>query len=169
MDFAAVCGIGGRSVTETELPEVLRKGGDDLAKVLERKPAKDEKMLNGFQMVIRKERLSDCDEAGAKAREDADCVVDSAAASVFSGFPNVTVRPQDGYFIRDLKRDVVVCPAGNLMHRKCVKSNGYTRYICKASCRRCEHLRRCYGGKKKWKEIDFSEGAVLVRCRNWNK
>ena len=81
----------------------------------------------------------------------------------------VVIRPQDGYFIRDLARDEVICPAGNILHRKCTKSNGYTRYMSKASCSRCEAFRKCYSGKRKWKEIDFSDGALVVRCRNWTK
>lgn len=81
----------------------------------------------------------------------------------------VTVRPQEGYFIRDLERDEVICPAGNILHRKCTKSNGYTRYMSKSSCSKCEQFRRCYSGKQKWKEIDFSKDARIVRCRNWTK
>ena len=90
----------------------------------------------------------------------------AAAETYFFG---LDVRPKDGYFIRDLEHDLVLCPAGNLMRRKCSKSNGYARYMCKAACRKCRDFRRCYSGKKKWKEIDFPEGAVLVRCRNWNR
>ena len=79
------------------------------------------------------------------------------------------IKPEDGWFIRDLETDTVTCPAGSTMHKKCVKSNGYTRYIAKAACSRCGNFRRCYQGKGKWKEIDFAEGAVYVRCRNWTK
>ena len=79
------------------------------------------------------------------------------------------VRPKEGWFVRDPGTDTVICPAGNTMRRKCVKSNGYTRYIAKAACSHCEHFARCYRGKGEWKEIDFPEGAVYVRCRNWTK
>lgn len=74
---------------------------------------------------------------------------------------------REGYFVREFETDTVICPAGNTLHRKCTKGNGYARYMCKAACSRCEFLGRCYTGKRKWKEIDFSEGAVYVMCRNW--
>ena len=79
------------------------------------------------------------------------------------------VQFRDGCFVRDMETDTVTCPAGNTLRRKCVKSNGYTRYMCKAACSRCRDFSRCYQGKGKWKEIDFPEGAVYVRCRNWTK
>ena len=81
----------------------------------------------------------------------------------------VARNPEDGWFIRDLETDTVTCPASSTMHKKCVKSNGYTRYIAKAACSRCGNFRRCYQGKGKWKEIDFAKGAIYVRCRNWTK
>lgn len=80
------------------------------------------------------------------------------------------VSAKEGYFIRDLDTDTVICPEGNLLRKKCVKSNGYnTRYCCKAACHRCKSLKRCYRGKNRHKEIDFPEGVVFVKCRNWDK
>lgn len=79
------------------------------------------------------------------------------------------IRAEDGWFIRDLESDTVTCPAGKTLHKKCVKSNGYTRYMGKAACRECAYFDRCYRGKSKWKEIDFRENVVYVRCRNWDK
>ena len=74
---------------------------------------------------------------------------------------------KEGYFVRDLETDTVICPTGQLLYKKCVKSNGYTRYVRKAACSRCKALERCYGGRGKWKEIDFAAGAKYVKCRNW--
>ena len=82
---------------------------------------------------------------------------------------NMEIRAEDGWFIRDPVTDTVTCPAGKTLRKKCVKSNGYTRYIGKAACRKCEFFSRCYHGKGKWKEIDFAQGAIYVRCWNWNK
>lgn len=150
-----------------------------MAEVLEQEKKTEEAALPAFQVVIKGTRRNAQEASpGAAAEKDAqkadpavvkaaaNAVPDPAPVEYFSG---IHVRAQDGYFIRDLEHDLVLCPAGNLMRRKCSKSNGYTRYMCKAACRKCRDFRRCYSGKKKWKEIDFPEGAVLVRCRNWNR
>lgn len=81
----------------------------------------------------------------------------------------ISVRPEDGYFVRDLGSDTVTCPAGNTLRRKCTKSNGYARYSCKSACYRCSELYRCYRGKGHHKEVDFFDGAMFVKCRNWMK
>lgn len=77
------------------------------------------------------------------------------------------IKPENGYFIRDFETDTVICPAGATLTRKCTKSNGYIRYMKKAACSHCNVFRKCYGGKGKWKEIDFPDGAEYVACRNW--
>ena len=77
------------------------------------------------------------------------------------------IKPEKGYFVRDFKTDTVVCPSGAILRKKCKKSNGYTRYMNKSACSRCESFNRCYHGKRNWKEIDFPEGAHYVMCRNW--
>lgn len=79
------------------------------------------------------------------------------------------VEWKEGYFVRDLETNTVICPAGEILGQKCKKTNGYTRYMCKSACYSCKDFRRCYGGSGKWKEIDFAEGAVFVRCRNWDR
>ena len=79
------------------------------------------------------------------------------------------IKPENGYFIRNLETDKVICPAGAVLTRKCTKKNGYVRYMRKAACSRCELFHRCYKGNGKWKEIDFPSDTVYVKCRNWDK
>ena len=76
-------------------------------------------------------------------------------------------KVKEGFFVRDFESGTVICPAGYVLYKKCVKKNGYTRYMRKAACSRCDQFKRCYSGKMKWKEIDFPEGAACVSCKNW--
>ena len=86
-----------------------------------------------------------------------------------TGTVELVIRPEDGYFILDSIAGTVTCPAGKTLNKKCNKSNGYTRYMSKAACSHCLYLSRCYRGSGRWKEIDFPDGALFVKCRNWSK
>lgn len=72
-----------------------------------------------------------------------------------------------GFFVRDAERNLVVCPAGELLRQKSVKRNGNVRYANKLACRRCPHKERCISGKGKWKEVDFPKDVLEKPCRKW--
>ena len=72
-----------------------------------------------------------------------------------------------GFFVRDAGRNLVVCPAGELLRQKSVKRNGNIRYANKLACRRCPHGGRCIEGKGKWKEVDFPKDVLEKPCRKW--
>lgn len=66
----------------------------------------------------------------------------------------------EGYFIRDLTKDVVYCPGGALLRAKSAKKNGEVRYCNKLACTNCK--RRCT--KSKYKEVDFKSGDTQIAC-----
>lgn len=78
-------------------------------------------------------------------------------------------RASEGYFVRDPERNLVYCPAGQILRQKCIKKSGDIRYANKFACRRCPHRNKCYKGKNEWKEIDFNKDTLEKPCRDWLK
>ena len=82
-------------------------------------------------------------------------------------------RAAEGFFVRDAERNLVVCPAGELLRQKSVKRSGDIRYANKLACRRCAHKERCIeckgGLKGRWKEVDFPKDALEKPCRKWGE
>ena len=76
-------------------------------------------------------------------------------------------RAAEGLFVRDAGRNLVVCPAGELLRQKSVKRNGNIRYANKLACRRCPDKGRCISGNGKWKEVDFPKDVLEKPCRKW--
>ena len=72
-----------------------------------------------------------------------------------------------GFFVRDIVKDRVYCPAKKILRKKSVKANGATRYVNKLECTKCEARKSGYCTKSKVKEIDFPEHATIKRCQNW--
>ena len=61
-------------------------------------------------------------------------------------------RAAEGYFIRDLEKDRVYCPTGEILRKKSTRKNGDIRYA-----------------NKIWKEVDFPENVREMRNINWLK
>lgn len=78
-------------------------------------------------------------------------------------------RAKEGYFVRDPERELVYCPAGEILRQKCVKKNGNIRYANKTACRHCPFRNKCYKGRNEWKEIDFTKDTLEKPCRDWLK
>ncbi|MBQ3905512.1 MAG: transposase [Lachnospiraceae bacterium] len=76
-------------------------------------------------------------------------------------------RAAEGFFVRDPERDLVYCPAGNTLRKKCIKSNGATRYANKHVCTNCPFRDRCVRNKgiTKWKEIDFGKDRLEIKAK----
>ena len=99
---------------------------------------------------------------------------DSSDEAVSAGSPYGTeeemkARAAEGYFVRDPERNLVHCPAGQILRQKCIKKNGNIRYANKSACRRCPYRNKCYKGKNEWKEIDFNKDTLEKPCRDWLK
>jgi transposase len=77
----------------------------------------------------------------------------------------LVVKAKEGFFVRDITRDRVYCPAENILRAKSVKKNGATRYYNKLACSVCK--KKCT--KSKWKEIDFMPGKTIIACKAFGK
>ncbi len=74
---------------------------------------------------------------------------------------------KEGFFVRDPERNLVYCPAGEILRQKCIKKNGNIRYANKNACRQCKYRNKCHKGKNEWKEIDFTKDQLKKPCRDW--
>ena len=78
-------------------------------------------------------------------------------------------KAKEGYFVRDPERNLVYCPAGEILRQKSIKKNGNIRYANKNACRHCQNRNKCYKGKGEWKEIDFTKDQLQKPCKEWLK
>lgn len=76
-------------------------------------------------------------------------------------------RAAEGMFVRDLDKDRVYCPTGEVLRRKSVKKNGTVRYANKMACKSCDYKSMCT--KSPWKEVDFPDNVTEARNMNWIK
>ena len=76
-------------------------------------------------------------------------------------------RAKEGYFVRDPERNVVYCPAGEVLRQKSVKKNGEIHYANKMACKYCQYRNRCYRGKGDFKEVSFNKDGLERENRNW--
>lgn len=89
--------------------------------------------------------------------------------SVYGTDEEMLARAKEGYFVRDPEKNLVYCPAGEILRQKCIKKNGNIRYANKNACRHCLNRNKCYKGKSEWKEIDFTKDCLEKPCRDWLK
>lgn len=96
-------------------------------------------------------------------------VVDEKAerTSVYGTPEEMQEKAETGYFVRDPERNLVYCPAGEILRQKCIKKNGNIRYANKNACRHCKNRNKCYKGKNDWKEIDFTKDQLEKPCKDW--
>lgn len=90
-----------------------------------------------------------------------------APVSVYGSEEEMEARAKEGYFVRDPERNLVYCPAGEILRQKCIKKNGNIRYANKNACRHCKNRNKCCKGKSEWKEIDFSKDKLEKPCVGW--
>lgn len=76
-------------------------------------------------------------------------------------------RAKEGYFVRDPERNLVYCPAGEILRQKSIKKNGNIRYANKNACKHCKNRNKCYKGKGEWKEIDFTKDTLEKPSKEW--
>lgn len=91
------------------------------------------------------------------------------AESIYGTPEEMAERAKEGYFVRDPERNLVYCPAGEILRQKCIKKNGNIRYANKNACKHCPNRNKCYRGKGEWKEIDFTKDTLEKPCKEWLK
>lgn len=89
------------------------------------------------------------------------------AKPVYGTSEEMQERAKEGYFVRDPERNLVYCPAGEILRQKCIKKNGNIRYANKNACKNCPNRNKCYKGKGEWKEIDFTKDTLEKPCKEW--
>jgi len=90
-----------------------------------------------------------------------------SSSSLYGTEEEMIARAAEGYFVRDPERNLVYCPAGQVLRQKCIKKSGDIRYANKTACRHCPYRNKCYKGKNEWKEIDFNKDTLEKPCRDW--
>ena len=90
-----------------------------------------------------------------------------AAITPYGSGEEMKERAREGYFVRNPERNLVYCPAGEVLRQKSIKKNGNIRYANKTVCRHCKNRDKCYKGKNEWKEIDFNKDTLEKPCKDW--
>lgn len=78
-------------------------------------------------------------------------------------------RATEGYFVRNIDKNIVYCPSGNILKKKWVRENGSIAYINKSACRQCQYIELCCNGKTKYKEVQFAPEIVEKPYDKWIK
>jgi transposase len=69
-------------------------------------------------------------------------------------------KAREGFFVRNVERDLVYCPGGEILRLKSNKRSGAARYCNKLACKECQD--KCTDSK--FKEVDFLPGDTMVSC-----
>lgn len=86
----------------------------------------------------------------------------------FKGKDEMINKAKEGYFVRDVERNLVYCPSGESLRKCSIKSNGNIRYRNKFACKNCQYKNICFSNKSKWKDIDFSKDTI-VKPAKWKQ
>ena len=86
----------------------------------------------------------------------------------FKGKDEMINKAKEGYFVRDVERNMVYCPSGESLRKCSIKSNGNIRYRNKFACKNCQYKNICFSNKSKWKDIDFSKDTI-VKAARWKQ
>lgn len=96
---------------------------------------------------------------------------DAPAPSPRMSEGQMRARAAEGRFVRDPDRDLVFCPAGNVLRRKSERPGGSVRYCNKLACRGCPRLAGCRkgsSGKYPFKVVEFADKQLEKPCRGWS-
>lgn len=74
-------------------------------------------------------------------------------------------RALEGYFVRDLERNIVYCPGGYTLRPKSFRRNGSVVYSNRVVCRNCRIRNLCNGTKGPFKEVEFSKDSLEKPCK----
>lgn len=71
----------------------------------------------------------------------------------------------EGFFVRDVERNLVYCPQGCILRQKSIKRNGNIRYCNRLACKHCKN--KCTTAK--FKEADFNKDCLIKPRRGQGK
>lgn len=89
--------------------------------------------------------------------------------SPFKDEEEMRCKAAEGYFVRDPDRNIVICPAGEILRQNTVTKKDRIRYINKLACRKCPYRSKCYQGKKGFKEVEFHKDEFVKPNGRWQK
>jgi transposase len=96
--------------------------------------------------------------------------VENAAGTPYGTDEEMMERAKEGYFVRDPEKNLVYCPAGEILRQKSIRKDGtIIRYSNKSACRHCKNRNKCYKGQNEWKEVDFTKDKLEKPCKDWLK
>ena len=72
-----------------------------------------------------------------------------------------------GYYVRDILRGRVYCPAGETLRKKSIKKDGGIRYSNKTTCRKCSYRLAGFCTKSDFKVVEFADKKYIAKCTNW--
>lgn len=91
--------------------------------------------------------------------------IDTTDADVLKMSPEqMLAKAKEGYFVRDIERNLVYCPQGNILRQKSLKRNGDIRYCNKLACKHCT----CKCTLSPWKEADFNKDILIKPAKRLN-
>ena len=155
----------GKDGYEFEIP--YEEAESDVSSI---KPEELKKCLHsGLIPEVYKDVISDIkvEEVRRKVRDEEE--KSGTVKSIYGTPEEMLERAKEGYFVRDPERNLVYCPAGEILRQKCIKKNGNIRYANKNACKHCPNRNKCYKGKGEWKEIDFTKDNLEKPCKEWLK
>lgn len=92
---------------------------------------------------------------------------DSIKTSPFKDEQEMKDKAAEGYFVRDAERNIVYCPAGNILRKTYITKKNRIRYVNKTACRSCPYRDQCFKGKKGFKEVEFNKDEFFKPNGNW--
>lgn len=75
-----------------------------------------------------KEVISDMRVEEVRRKVKTEAEQEKKVKSVYGTTDEMVERAKEGYFVRDPERNLVYCPAGEILRQKCIKKNGNIRY-----------------------------------------
>lgn len=117
---------------------------------------------------VYKDQIRDMQVVMKKVKED----VESTEENPIQDEDRMKERAAEGYFVRDLERNLVYCPRGEILRQKSVTKKGDIRYANKLACKRCPFKDKCMKSVSKkypFKEVTFSDKVTERPCKTWTQ
>ena len=162
---------------------ILPEGQDSYELETEYKPCDD---VDALRELTDAESLSKCLDAGVVPAIYKDIIEDikvvqkkkrvlitSSIEQAAQDEERMIAKAAEGFFVRDMDRDLVYCPAGEILRKKSTTKNGAVRYCNKLACKHCKYQDRCMKNRKSdkypFKVVEFGDKITEKPCRTWNE
>ena len=166
------------------IPNVILPEGQDTYELeTEYKPCND---TDSIKDLTDAESLAKCLDAGVVptiykdiieeikvAQKKKRILIPSSSEEALKDEEQLIAKAAEGFFVRDMDRDLVYCPAGEILRKKSTTKNGGVRYCNKLACKHCKYQDRCMKNRKSdkypFKVVEFGDKITEKPCRTWNE